>query len=241
MSLDAIIFDFDGVIADTEPLHYQTFRGIINRQNMDCSWEEYRSQYIGYDDRDLFRQWFLRHDRPLSEEGVRTYIDQKAIRFSHAVEAMNIMPYPGVVELIHQMDEAGILLGLCSGALQSDVLPVLDKFDLAEFFAVVSTAEDVSVSKPDPMPYRHCLDALMAVSGRDLIPACCVAIEDTPPGIASATSAGLMTIGVTNTYPKEQLDEATVVLDSLKNVSWEQFIDLLEKEIKADERYESKK
>ncbi len=220
MKFDAIIFDFDGIIADTEPLHFATFRSVIQGYGMECSWAEYQEKYIGCDDRDLFRLCFSNNKRTLDLAGLQVCIDEKAKRFAAVVETTDVQAYPGVVELLRELVLLQIPLGLCSGALLSDVTPILAKFDLLDIFLTLSTAELVERSKPDPMPYRHCLGALEEVLGHALDPACCLAVEDTPAGLEAATGAGLMTLGVGNTHPVAMLSQASVVLPSFDDVRY---------------------
>jgi beta-phosphoglucomutase len=218
--LAAVIFDFDGIIVDTEPLHYRAFQDILAPLGLGYSWEEYLRRYIGYDDRDAFREAFRAGGKPLDDGGLRQVIDAKAEAFQKAV-ASGVEPYPGVVELIRSI--AGNLpLALCSGALPSDIRPILKQFDLEAAFNIVVTAADVTASKPDPESYAVTVARLGAsFPGNGIAPANCLAIEDTPAGIASASGAGLKILAVTNSYPEESLDGACKVVQSLVGITIE--------------------
>ena len=104
-------------------------------------------------------------------------------------------------------------VGLCSGALRSDIAPVLEKLGIGNAFSVIVTAEDTSKSKPDPAPYQLALKKLEIKDA-----ATALAIEDTPAGIFSAKGAGLKVLAVTNSYDREYLMEADGVTDSLEHV-----------------------
>lgn len=217
--LDAVIFDFDGIIVDTEPLHYKAFQEILVPLGLGYSWEEYLETYLGFDDRDAFREAFKAAGRSLSTDELRKCMEEKAQAFERTVAA-GVSPYPGVVELIRSI--SGTLpLALCSGALMSDIDPILAQLGLAGAFDTMVTADQVSASKPDPESYRVAILRLQELFPGRVIPARSLAIEDTPAGIQSATGAGLRVLAVTNSYPEERLTGACRVVTSLAGVDLE--------------------
>lgn len=218
--LSAVIFDFDGIIVDTEPLHYKAFQEVLVPLGLGYSWEEYISRYIGFDDRDAFREAYRVAGKALGDAELQDLIRSKAHSFQASV-ARSVEPYPGAVELIN--DVSGKLpLALCSGALLTDILPILRQLDIEEAFDVVVTADDVHASKPDPASYALAVSRLHShFPQSDITPSGCLAIEDTPAGIASATGAGIKVLAVTNSYPEERLTKAWRVVASLGGVSLE--------------------
>ena len=218
--LTAVIFDFDGIIVDTEPLHYRAFQVILEPMGLGYAWEEYVNLYMGFDDRDAFREAFRVHGRALGDHELERLIDRKAAAFQEII-AGGVAPYPGVVELIKSI--AGTLpLALCSGALRCDILPILAGLGLSDAFDVMVTADEVTASKPDPASYALAVERLVAAfPGRRINPGHCIAIEDTPAGIASAKGAGISVIAVTNSYPAERLTGALKVVDSLLGIGLE--------------------
>jgi beta-phosphoglucomutase len=216
--LKAVIFDFDGVIVDTEPIHYQAFQDILQPLGLGYSWDEYLEKYIGYDDRDAFREAFGCACKKLDDGLLCDLIDRKAAVFEKIVQR-GVQPYPGVVELVKAI--SGILpLALCSGALRRDIVPILEQFGLQKAFDAIVTADDVQASKPDPESYILSLERLNGVfSAAPILPEECIAIEDTPAGIASASSAGINVIAVTNSYQAERLGGAIYITESLKNLT----------------------
>ena len=216
--LAAVIFDFDGVIVDTEPLHYRAFQKILEPLGLGYDWETYVAEYLGFDDRDALREAFWSKGRPLADDDLERLIGQKARAFLEIIAA-GVVSYPGVMELIDEI--AGNLpLAICSGALHSDIIPVLQQFGLSGIFDVIVTADDVAVSKPDPACYRLAVERLAAVyPGRGIAPETCIVIEDTPGGIASAHGAGLVVVGVTNSYPSDRLRGVVRVVESLEEIS----------------------
>lgn len=215
---ESVIFDFDGVIVDTEPLHYKAFQEILAPLGLGFTWEEYCATYMGFDDRDAFREAFNAGARPLSSEELDQLIRAKAGLFQTIVSS-GVTAYPGVVELIECLHGAGIPLALCSGALRSDIEPILEQLSIGSRFSCMVTAEDVPHSKPDPASYRL---AFRLLQGRypeaGLRAERCVAIEDTPAGIASAKGAGLRAIAVLNSYPADRLSQADLALRSLEEL-----------------------
>lgn len=219
--LAAVLFDFDGVIADTEPLHFEAFRTIAAPLGIELAWEAYRAKYMGFDDRDAFRALFRDAGRPLPEGELAELIGAKAAAFAKLAESEGVEPYPGVVPLVGAL--AGrVPLALCSGALRSDVHPILERAGLMACFAVRVTAEDVPVSKPDPACYREALRRLAARFAGQRFPASrCVAIEDTPAGIAAARGAGLKVLAVRTTHAHGPLASADRVVESLRALAVE--------------------
>jgi len=217
--LNAVIFDFDGIIVDTEPLHYKAFQEILVPLGLGYSWEEYLETYLGFDDRDAFREAFRADGRALSDQELKNLIHGKGEAFLRIV-SVGVAPYPGVVELIRSV--SGTLpLALCSGALRSDIDPILVQLGLTDAFDTLVTADEVAASKPDPESYRLAVQRLQEIFPGQVDPAASLAIEDTPAGIASATGAGLKVLAVTNSYPRERLTGACKVVGSLAGIDLE--------------------
>ena len=213
--LAAVIFDFDGIIVDTEPLHYRAFQRILEPLGLGYTWEAYVDHYMGFDDRDGFHEAFRAGGRPLAAGELDDLIERKAQAFQEII-ASGVPAYPGVVGLVREI--AGTLpLALCSGALPSDIEPIVRQLGIDSAFDVVVTAADVAASKPDPASYALAVERLAARFPQNgaIAPRTCLAIEDTPAGIASATGAGLSVVAVTNSYPADRLSGAVRVVDSL--------------------------
>ena len=217
----AVIFDFDGIIVDSEPLHYRAFLEVLEPFGIACSWEEYLAHYMGYDDRDAFRAFFHTRGETLAPSRLKELIQRKAGAFRAAV-ARGVTPYPGVVALVRSLAQS-LPVGLCSGALRDDITPILHQLDLIDAFRIIVAADDVSVSKPDPASYRLALRRLAeTVPARQLPPAATLAIEDTPAGIASARGAGLTVLAVANSYPSAKLErEGCTVSETLQGMTLE--------------------
>ncbi len=219
MTLQAVIFDFDGIVVDSEPLHHQAFLRVLEPMGLWFSWDDYVADYLGFDDRDVFRECFKRAGRSLEDAVMSRLMADKAKAFVDIVRSGGVTPYPGVVALVRLLS-ARLPIAICSGALKSDIEPILDILGLAGSFPVMVTADQVAVSKPDPESYRTAVQRLAAqFPGKVTDAASCVAIEDTPAGISAATGAGLKVLAVTNTYDTAQLISAHRVVPSLADVN----------------------
>lgn len=216
--LKAVIFDFDGVIVDTEPLHYRAFQVILEPLGLGYSWERYVEHYMGFDDRDAFMEAFRAAGKELTHDELEELIALKAEQFQQVI-AGGVSPYPGVVQLAQSL-ALQLPVAICSGALRSDIEPILRQLSLDTTFSVMVTAEEVAVSKPDPASYALAVRKLAAAfPDKGIQPSSCVAIEDTPAGIASATGAGIQVLAVTNSYPADHLGQAVRVVTSLAGLA----------------------
>jgi beta-phosphoglucomutase len=218
MHAKAFIFDFDGVIVDTEPLHYRAFQRILVPRGLGFSWDEYVETYMGFDDRDAFTEAFGSRGGHLDHDELARLIASKADIFQEIIR-QGITPYPGVVELIRALHRAEVPLAICSGALRSDITPILEMLQIGDCFDVIVTADDVARSKPDPECYRVAFEKLReSRSESEFSSIDTYAIEDTPAGISAASSAGLRVIAVTNSYAADHLTGADHTVDSLEQL-----------------------
>jgi beta-phosphoglucomutase len=211
----AVIFDFDGVIVDTEPLHYAAFQRLLEPLGLGFSWEQYVETYMGFDDRDAFIEAFKESDGGLPAAELQALIERKASLFQEIIRD-GICAYPGVVNLIRQIHDSRTPLAICSGALRSDIEPILETLGIADCFDVIVTAEDVARSKPDPECYRMAHTRLNTYHSLNLPAQQVLAIEDTPAGISAAKGAGLQVLAVTNSYPPDHLLQANVITKTLE-------------------------
>jgi len=216
LEVKAVIFDFDGVIVDTEPLHYKAFQRILEPLGLGFSWNEYVETYMGFDDRDAFREAFsAKGQQTLSLTELNQLVCDKALVFQDVISD-GVTAYPGVIELIKKLHANGTPLAICSGALLSDILPILDLLGISTCFDLIVTADDVQKSKPDPESYQLTFQKLNSLhTDKKLTLDNTIVIEDTPAGIKSANGAGLNVIGVTNSYPRENLSAALHIVESL--------------------------
>lgn len=214
--IKAIVFDFDGVIADTEHLHYEAFCQVVRAKGLHCTWDEYVRDYIGFDDRGLFQAAYKAAGLDLDHDSLAALIQAKAAAFGRLTEH-GVPTYEGIPSVIRALQRS-YPLALCSGALRSDIHPVLDQLQMQEVFPVRVTAEDVEASKPNPACYRLAVERLSVALSMPLACADCLAIEDTPTGIAAAKGAGMPVWGLTHTHSADDLNGADRVVGGLPEV-----------------------
>jgi beta-phosphoglucomutase len=208
----AVIFDFDGVLADTEPLHFAAFRDVLRTEGVAFTEDEYYARYLGYDDLGVFRA--VSRDRALAWDAGRLagLVERKAARLEELERRTSIL-FPGAEGAVRRL-AATFPLAIASGALRDEILRALAHAGLAECFqAVVAGGE--AASKPSPEPYLCAVSRLSAAINRPLLPSDCVAIEDSQWGLESAQAAGLRTIAVAHTYPASALSQADLVIPGL--------------------------
>lgn len=203
MNLQAIIFDFDGVIADSERLHLRSYQEILAPEGITLSTEDYFARYLGYDDVGVFKALGRDHDVPMGDDRVAALIARKGEHYE-SLAAAGEMLFAGAAEFIRTA-AAVVPIAIASGALTHEIEHVLERAGLRTLFPVIVGADQTERSKPHPDPYQKAFTLLRAQSGRDLIVSRTVAIEDSRWGLVSAREAGLRCVAVTNTYPEAEL------------------------------------
>jgi beta-phosphoglucomutase len=216
-----VIFDFDGVIADSEPMHEAALREAVRELGMELSHEKNVSAYLGCDDRDAYSLIVRDNGREadpaeyerlagLKWEGARRAIDRGEVRlFEHTVA------------IAREAVERGLPIAICSGARRHEIDYILAVNDLGDLFSIIVSADDVAHSKPDPACYRLALLRLNAEPSR------AVTIEDTDRGIAAARAAGIAVVGVGHSLPMDRLREATLVVEGSHAICLDDMLELV--------------
>ncbi len=217
-STRAVVFDFDGVIADSEPLHYLGFRDVLADEGIGLAEAEYYARYLGYDDAGAFLAVAADRGVRLGSTLVVDLVRRKALRLEE-LERQHSILFPGVADVIRRL-AANCPLAIASGAIRPEIERVLDREGLAAYFQTIVAAGETGASKPAPDPYERAVALLSAAIGASLAPGECVAIEDSRWGLESARAAGLRTIAVAHTYLAETLEADAVVRD-LGVLTWE--------------------
>ena len=202
--LKAVIFDFDGVVADSELLHYQTFNGAFAPFDVHIEKDAYYERYLGFSDVDGTAEIAKDHHLDLDKSQIAQILADKERLFGEIANDKSFI-IAGVAEFVSMLQSNGIRIAVCSGALKHEIEMMLTKSDFADVFELIVAADDVSKGKPDPEPYLLTLERLNKPAPLNADE--CIVIEDSFWGLKSAKAAGMHPVGVTNTYPAEQLEE----------------------------------
>ena len=214
--LRAVIFDFNGIIVDDEPIHFELFRKVFSEEGIDLTKQAYYERYLGFDDRGAFSFGFGEHNRPLNHQKLTELIDRKALYYQQAIRN-HVTIFPGAKELIVNL--AGDLpLAVASGALRNEIETILTTAGLIRHFKAIVSAEDVERGKPEPDVFIKALAMLNAGMDKAIQASDCIVIEDSKEGIKGARRAGMKCLAVTNSHPAELLGEAHTIVKSLEEV-----------------------
>jgi beta-phosphoglucomutase len=219
MALKVVLFDFNGVIVDDEPIHAQLIQDVIASENMRCSPEDVQ-RFVGRSDRACLLDFFGLQGRVLTPEALNKLLAQKTIVYQQRIQALEVLPlFPGVKKLIAAFQSFELKLGIVSGAQRAEIELVLALAQLQDFEVIVG-AEDISTSKPLPEGYQQAVKQFNALyPALNLQPSDCVAIEDSFPGLEAAISAKIPVVGVAHTYPFHMLQRrANWAIDGLKDL-----------------------
>jgi beta-phosphoglucomutase len=222
-ALHAIVFDFDGVIANSEPLHLQAFQQALARDGIMLTAEEYYRRYLGFDDEGVFEQLGRDRGLPMHDSRVATLVARKGEQLQAILQAGAVL-FPGAAEFVRAA-AAAVPVAIASGARRDEIDEILEPAGLADLFPVIVAAGDTPSGKPAPDPYRLAFERLAGRAGRPLDARRAVAIEDSRWGLESAAGAGLRCVGVTTSYPAHELPGAELVVGGLAELT----IDALER------------
>ena len=199
-----ILFDFNGVLINDEPLHCEALIHTLAEYGIDLDRDTYYRDYLGFDDRECFRYSFTQANRPSDAASIADATERKNAAWERLVKA-NMPMVPGATDFVRACAADGHRLAIVSGALRRDIDLVLSRDGMAPFFELIVAAEDVPDCKPDPAGYNQARAALNAD------PADCMVIEDSLPGLKAARGAGLRCAMLSTSHPAESLTGADSV------------------------------
>ena len=207
MPIQAIVFDFDGVLANSEPLHFQALRELLATRGIALDEGDYYARYVGYDDVGVFELLGEEHGWTMGPGTIPALVEEKSRIFDALIAATDVL-FPTALSCIDRLG-AVYPLGIASGALKHEIVSILRRHGIEDCFKFIVASGDTPQSKPAPDPYRR------AAELHGLPPSACLAIEDSKWGIESARAAGLRCIGITTTYGADALANAEQVITSL--------------------------
>lgn len=222
--LQAIVFDFDGVIANSEPLHLRAFQAALDEDGLALGDDEYYARYLGFDDLGMFQRFAADRGLDWSERHVTALVARKGVKLQELLHAGAVL-FPGAADFI-QRAAAAVPIGIASGALRHEIMEIVATAGLADLFTAIVAAGDTPESKPSAAPYRLAFEQLGKRRRLDLDPQRTVAIEDSRWGLASARGAGLRCVGVTTSYPAHELPGAELIVGGLADLQLEMLDEL---------------
>jgi beta-phosphoglucomutase len=211
VTIRAVVFDFDGVLANTERLHFRAIQEALAAHGRALDERTYFDRYLGYGDRDVFVELARDVSWALDAATLDALMSLKADRYGEYMAGGGAL-YPRASACVRGLC-GRFSLAIASGSLRHEIRTILSGAGLLDAFPVIVGADDVTAGKPAPEPYLKAA-ALLGVD-----PAAAVAIEDSRWGLESARAAGMRTIGITTTYPASALVPADLVVDALDDIS----------------------
>ncbi len=206
----AILWDMDGVLADTSPLHFTTWEVVLSNEGISFDRQQFHKIY-GLKNHDLLP--FLA-GRPIDPQEIERIAGQKELAFRNSLPG-NLSPLPGVVEWLKRFQSLGCKQAVASSAPPENVEALVDELDLRQYFDALVTPGDLP-GKPDPAVF------LLAARLLDLPPGKCLVIEDSIPGLEAARRAHMHCLAVTTTNPPEALAGADLVVETMAQLTEEQ-------------------
>lgn len=204
----AVIWDMDGVVADTAPYHFKAWQQVFKRRGVEFTEADFRRNFGQRNDtiiRDILGE-------SLSQSEIDAIVSEKEEDFRSRVRD-NIKPLPGAIELIKSLREHGFSIALASSAPVENIQLVLKGLGISNCFQAIVWGREVREGKPSPQGFLLAAKKLGVASGN------CIVIEDAVAGVTAAKRAGMHCLAVTNTHPRMSLMEADLVVDTLEAVT----------------------
>ncbi|MCL0094825.1 nucleoside-diphosphate kinase, partial [Dehalococcoidales bacterium] len=203
----AVIWDMDGVIADTAPYHLNAWQQVFQKRGVNFTEEDFRRNF-GQRNDTIIRNT-LGEETPQSE--IDAIAREKERNFRQLVR-QNIKPFPGAIKLIKLLKKHSFKMALASSAPIENIRLVIKGLGINNYFQSIICGGDVTKGKPSPQGF------LLAAQRLGVEPKNCIVIEDAIAGITAAKRAGMYCLAITNTHPRQSLAEADLIVDTLEEV-----------------------
>ena len=216
----AIVFDFNGVIADDETPHFLCFQQALAEARLTLTQEDYYGRYLGMDERTCARLLLEHRDGICDEADVWRIADRKAELFHAHTARRKPVLFAGVVEFVSAAKQH-YRLAIASGGRKAQIEAALAETPIEAAFEIVVSAEDCPIGKPDPAIYLMTRKRLNDLHPSDagIAAAECLVVEDSVAGIRSAKAAGMRVMGLATTYPLDKLQEADLAVPTLQGMT----------------------
>ncbi|MFA5238494.1 MAG: HAD family phosphatase [Phycisphaerae bacterium] len=218
--LRAVIFDFDGVITDSEVLHLRSFNRVLAQYGVEISTKEYYKEYLGLSDLDCLKALIDKKVFKKPTKTIDVLAEEKTEIFEKLARTEGKI-IEGVRDFLQMLRRNNMPMAICSGALMAEIELVLDQARLRSFFEVIVSAEFVRRGKPSPDGFVLTLKKLNHERQDVIFANQCVVIEDSHWGLEAASAAGMHSVAVTNSYDAEQLTLAEKIVTGLGELSME--------------------
>jgi beta-phosphoglucomutase len=215
--LKAVIFDFDGVISDSEILHFRAFNQMLAQYGIEITIKDYYKTYLGFNDVDCYKLLIHQGLLKIDEQQIDDLVEQKKHIFKQLAQTEGKM-IEGVRDFLTMLEDNDIPMAICSGALLTEVELILEEARLRHLFEVIVSAEQVKKGKPHPEGFLLSLQRLNESRENPITAKQCIVIEDSHWGLEAAKAAGMHTIAVTNSYDAEQLSVAEKIVARLNEL-----------------------
>ena len=216
--LRAIIFDFDGVITDSEVLHLRAFNRSLAPHGVEITTKDYYQNYLGFSDFDCYKVLVDRGLLKIDEAKISDIIEEKTKIFEELTKAEG-RTIEGVHDFLRMLEQNNVPMAICSGSLMAEIELMLEEAGLRDFFAAIVSAEQVKKGKPHPDGFLLSLKRINEGCQSPIAADQCVVIEDSRWCLEAAKKAGMHTIAVTNSYDAEQLSMAERIVTRLTDLS----------------------
>ncbi len=204
----AVIWDMDGVLADTAPFHLSAWQKVFQKRGVKFTEEDFRHSF-GQRNDTIIRKTL---GEEISQEKIDAISKEKEASFRRRIRR-NLKPLPGVIKLITSLEEQGFKLALASSAPVENIQLLSAGLGIENCFQAIISDKDVTEGKPSPQGF------LLAAQRLGVEPKNCIVIEDSVAGVAAAKRADMHCLAITNTHPRPSLREADLIVDTLEGVS----------------------
>nr|WP_115343516.1 HAD family phosphatase [Legionella moravica] len=215
--INTIIFDFDGVILNSEPMHFKALAHVLNQIGIRLDYEEYRTHYLGLSDSTVFPKILNDKGLDCSKSQIDEWIELKVFAYNELIEQSEQLPMiPELDWFLDRVAQRYEKIGICSGSNRHSILKILEKIHygrLASYFNTIVSCEDVILGKPSPEGY------LLAAHRLQAKPENCLVIEDSEHGVAAAKASGMLVAGLLTTLSRNQLANADMIVENFKELA----------------------